>query len=367
MRFVLTALLVSPHFLYRAELGEADPQNPAVRVLSDFEVASKLSYFLWDGPPDAELFARAEANAFVDATTLGASVSRLLADPRFEGGAVSLFNDYLNLSRLDSIEKLASDFPQFSESLLESMRRETELDLWRATGAGVDFRSVFNSPTTFVNQELAELYGIGGVVGAAFVEVTPPVTAPRRGLLGNASVLSLYAHASASSPTLRGKFVRESLLCQKIPSPPPDVDTTLPDTSQAPTTRERFTQHSTDLACAGCHQLMDPVGLGLENYDAIGAYRSTENGFPIDPSGDLDGTAFTSPDGLADALAVHPGVPTCLARSVFRYAWGRLETSAEEPWLTEISADFANSGFQLRQLLEGAALSPDFQITGALD
>jgi hypothetical protein len=112
---------------------------------------------------------------------------------------------------------------------------------------------------------------------------------------------------------------------------------------------------------------MDPVGLGLENYDAIGAYRSTENGFPIDPSGDLDGNAFTSPDGLADALAVHPGVPTCLARSVFRYAWGRLETSAEEPWLTEISADFANSGFQLRQLLEGAALSPDFQITGALD
>jgi hypothetical protein len=179
--------------------------------------------------------------------------------------------------------------------------------------------------------------------------------------------LALHAHASATSPTLRGKFVRETLLCQGIPAPPNNVDTTLPDASMAATTRERFSIHSDSLACSGCHQMMDPIGLGLENFDAVGRYRTTENGVTIDASGELDGVPFTGPEGLGAALRDHPRLADCLTRSVYRYAFGRLEVAEEEPGLSEITTRFVNAGYDFRELLAGVALHPNFQSTGPLD
>jgi hypothetical protein len=367
LQHVVQAILGSPHFLYRAELGEPSQAGPTARRLSDVELASKLAYFLSDAPPDAELLQLAESGGLSAAGALAAQTTRLLGGASAAAGMESLFDDYLSLNDLATVEKLPSQFPTFTPSLLTAMRRETLLDLSRAATAGGDFRNVFNSSKTFVNRELAELYGVSGVTGDELVEVTLPADSGRRGLLGQASVLSLYAHASVSSPTLRGKFVRQVLLCQAIPAPPPDVDTTLPDTSEAATARERFTIHRTNPNCAACHQLMDPIGLGLENFDAIGRFRTQENGQAIDASGDLDGQAFSGPAQLSDALASHPGLASCLSRTVFRYAWGRLENQADEPAITELATAFSGAGHALPALLRGAVSSSGFVNVGALD
>jgi hypothetical protein len=224
---------------------------------------------------------------------------------------------------------------------------------------------VFNASRTYVNADLASLYGVPGVTGSDLVQVDLPPE--RRGLLGNASILSLYAHADVSSPTLRGKFIRQILMCQSIPAPPPDVDTTLPDESQAKTARERLTIHSTNATCAGCHKLMDPIGLSLENFDAMGAYRTQDNGETIDASGELDGVAFNTAAGLADALATSTRVPDCVSRLVFRSAWGRLETPADEGFITDMTTAFAASTYQMRQLLTAAVTAPSFANVGELD
>jgi hypothetical protein len=218
-----------------------------------------------------------------------------------------------------------------------------------------------------VNAELAKLYGLSGVTGSELVEVELPASSGRRGLLGNASLMSMYSHSSISSPTLRGKFIRQILMCQAIPAPPPDVDITLPDEAEAKTARERLQVHSTDPTCAGCHKLMDPLGLGLENYDAIGKYRTQENGVTLDTSGSVDGTAFKTPGELGDLLAQNSGVPNCLARVIFRYAWGRLEGQADEALITDLTTSFQGSSYQLRQLLTAAVTSSGFVNVGELD
>lgn len=366
LKYAVRAILGSPHFLYRAELGVPGAAGTP-RRLSDVQVASKLAYFLSNGPPDAELLKLAESGGLQAAGALAAQAARLLGASSLQHGMESLFDDYLDLASVSSLEKVPSAFPAFTPTLALAMRQETLLGLSRAASSQVDFRSVFNSNKTFVNQELAQLYGISGVSGSAFVEVELPAASGRRGLLGQASLLSVNAHAAVSSPTLRGKFVRQVLLCQGIPAPPPNVDTTLPDASEAATARERFTVHRTDPNCSGCHQLMDPIGLGLENFDAIGQYRATENGQTIDASGELDGSAFQSPAQLADALSRHPGLPTCLSRTVFRYAWGRLESPADEAFVGALTAAFAGDQYRLTGLLSGAVNAPEFVNVGEVD
>jgi hypothetical protein len=367
LRYVVMAILGSPHFLYRVEIGEPDPADESARLLSGAEIASKLAYFLWNAPPDDELLGVGEAGTLSDPVTLAAQAARLIASPRFAAGVGSLFDDYLSLGRLDSTEKLDSEYPEFSPTLAESMRRETQLVVQDLVSSGRDFRELFTSRTTFVDGALADLYGIEGVAGTGFVEVELPATEPRAGLLGQASILSIHAHSNGSSPTRRGKFVREVLLCQAIPAPPPNVDTQLPEIDENATTRERVSLHSTDLACAGCHTLMDPIGLGLENFDGIGAYRATENGNPIDASGELDGTVFSDPSGLGQALSNHANVPDCMSRAVFRYAWGRLETGSDAALVEAMRLGFESSGHQLSALIESAILAPGFSHLSKFD
>lgn len=367
VKYAVTAILTSPHFLYRVELGQPTPGGPTARTLTDVEAASKLAYFLWNGPPDKELLDLAEAGGLKQPGALAAQAARLLGAAPVSQGMDALFDDYINLTDLASAEKLPSRFPEFTPALLSAMRQETIMTLSQAALGSSDFRSVFNSTKTFVNGELARHYGITGVSGDQFVEAELPAASGRRGLLGHASILSLYAHASVSSPTLRGKFIRQILMCQAIPAPPPDVDTTLPDETEAKTARERLTVHSTNASCAACHRLMDPIGLGLENFDAIGAYRAQDNGQNIDASGDLDGVSFTDPAGLADALAQNPSVPGCLARNVFRYAWGRLETQADEAFISELTNGFQGSAYQMRQLFSSLVAAPSFVNVGELD
>jgi hypothetical protein len=364
-KYATMAILTSPYFLYRVELGEPTPGAAAPRALTGVELASKLAYFLWNGPPDKELLDLAENGGLKAPTTVVAQAARLLGAAQISTGMDALFDDYVGLPNLAGVEKLPARFPKFTPALVAAMRQETLMDLSKAALSPQDFRSVFNSSKSYVNADLAALYGISGVTGSDFVQKDLP--AERRGLLGNASILSLYAHADVSSPTLRGKFIRNILMCQSIPPPPPDVDTTLPDESQAKTARERLTIHSTNATCAGCHQLMDPIGLSLENFDAMGQYRTQDNGETIDASGQIDGVTFTSAAGLADALAKNPRVPDCVSRLVFRSAWGRLETSADEGFITDLTSGFAASTYQMQKLLTAAVTAPSFVNVGELD
>jgi hypothetical protein len=367
LEHVVTALLISPHFLYRVEIGEPETQDHDRRILSDTEIASKLAYFLWDAPPDETLLTRAETEDLRDPTVLREEAERLMEDERFRQGLRGLFNDYLSLFEMNLVEKLPAMFPEFTPSLRSTMAQETLLNLEHATLAEADFRSVFESTSTYVNGELAAHYGLPGVLGSDFVQVEIPSSSLRRGLLGNASLLSLYAHPSTSSPTLRGKFVREALLCQGIPAPPPNVDTALPPATETTTTRERFALHSSEPACANCHQLMDPIGLGLEHFDAVGVIRMQENGMPIDASGELDGVSFENPIGLAEAIAAHPYLPGCFARNVFRYGWGRLESGSDEALLTALGESFEKNSYRVRALILDTVTSTAFYETGKLD
>jgi hypothetical protein len=369
LEYAVAGILQSPHFLYREELGTPDSASPSQRVFNGFEIATRLSYFAWSTTPDDQLLDAAAAGTLTTEAGLRAQAERLIASPRAHAATETFFSELLRLADLDDLPQLPNIFPQVSATLGASMRSETlrvlEDMAWNGDG---DFRSVFETRTTFVNAELAKLYGLPAPTGTGFVAATLPSSGMRLGLLGQGSFLALNAHADSTSPTRRGKFIREVLLCQGIPPPPPDVDTTLPPNPAGTaglTMRQRLEKHRTLPACASCHQTMDPIGLGLENFDAVGAFRTSEVGQTIDASGDLDGTAFGDARGLALALKNHPDFSTCLTRSVFRFATGHVETSGEEAAVLALAKDVAANGYRFRSLLLGLAMSPSFRFTGA--
>lgn len=368
LRFAVAGILQSPHFLYREELGTASAATPSQRAFSGFEIATRLSYFAWGTTPDDQLLTAAEAGTLAGDAGLREQAERLVASPRAHAATEIFFNELFHLADLDDLPQLASVYPQVSATLGASMRGETLRVLedlaWNGDG---DFRGVFETRATFVNAELAKLYGLPAPAGTTFVKITLPSDGMRLGLLGQGSFLALNAHADSTSPTRRGKFIREVLLCQAIPPPPPDVDTTLPPNSGSAglTMRQRLEKHRTQTACASCHQRMDPIGLGLENFDGVGAFRTSEVGQTIDASGELDGVAFRDARELGVALKNHADFGACLARSVFRFATGHVETSGEEATVLALSRNLASDGYRFRSLLLGLIMSPSFRFTGA--
>jgi hypothetical protein len=368
LQVVTGALLQSPHMLYRVELGEVDPKDKAQRRLTDLELASRLSYFLWNSTPDAELLDAAETGKLATSDGIAVQAKRLLASPRASEAIDELFSDYLQLGGLDALTKLPETYPSATPTLAAALRTETLMTLRELVfKRALDFREVFTTPKTFVNGELAKLYGVRTSSADKFTEIDLPGDGPRAGLLLQGSFLALHAHPTRSSPTLRGKFIRESLLCQSIPPPPNNVETTLPDTAGAKTAREKLAAHRENAACAGCHAMMDPMGLALEHFDGIGAYRQSENGLNIDASGELDGTAFEDARGLATALAEHPDLASCFVKTVLRYARGAIERSEEENGsIAKLDARFAALGHKLPELLLTIATDSSFRYVGAL-
>jgi hypothetical protein len=231
--------------------------------------------------------------------------------------------------------------------------------------AELPYRSLFDSRTMFVNSELAALYELPDPARTGFVEIELPEDGPRAGMLGHASLLAVLSHGHASSPTLRGKFVRESLLCQTIPSPPPNVGEIPEPSPDLPTMRERLAIHRENATCASCHAMTDPIGLGLENFDAIGAFRTLENEAWIDPSGELDGEVFADARELGEALRDHPELMRCLVRNLFRFTSGRVETEAERPMLDTLAT--AHEGGVLREIIIELVTSDGFRRTGAVE
>jgi hypothetical protein len=359
LAYGVAGLLQSPFFLYRVELGAPDAKDASRVVLDDYELATRLSYFLWGTTPDDALLDAAAGRQLASGAGLQTQAQRLLASPRASAGMQTFFSELYTLKKLDTMPQLATVFPLVSPTLGTSMRTELLRFLDDvAFGRDADFREIFDARTTFVNGELAKLYGLQGVTGTAFMPVTLPATGMRAGLLGQAAFLSVSSTPTRASATRRGKFIREMVLCQGIPAAPPGIDP-LPENGGG-TAKQRLTTHRSVASCAVCHVRMDPVGLALENFDGIGAFRTMDAGQAIDASGDLDGMAFATPVELSALLKNHPNSSACIARNVFRYALGHLEGNGEEGSLQQITKSFADGGYRFRALLKGVVASPSF-------
>jgi hypothetical protein len=368
LEYAIAGILQSPHFLYREELGTPDASDPTRRIFNGFEVATRLSYFFWNTTPDDRLLDAAQAGTLTTADGLKTEADRLMASPRARTATETFFGELMHLAELDELPQLPTVFPQASATLGASARAETLRALEELVWNGdYDFRDLFDTRTTFVNAELAKLYGLAAPAGTGLVKATLPADGMRMGFLGQASFLALNAHSDSTSPTRRGKFIREVLLCQAIPPPPPDVDTTLPPTPPGTTPltmRQKLEKHRTNVVCASCHKAMDPIGIGLEHFDGIGAFRTTEVGQMIDASGDLDGVAYQDARGLSALVKNHPDIGTCLSRNLHRFATGHIETTGEETVITALNQKLTAEGYRFRSLLVGVAQSPSFRYTG---
>ncbi|MBC8070721.1 MAG: DUF1592 domain-containing protein [Deltaproteobacteria bacterium] len=370
VRTVVATFLQSPNFLYQVEVGE-ETEHEGVRKLGGLEIATRLSFFLADTTPDAALLDLAEAGGLDDADGVRDAAWALLESPHARESLAAFTSEVYRLRELEIIPKDPAAFPEFSTSLAASMAQETLALVGHvAWEEDSDFRDIFDAPYTFVNTELATLYGLPNPeqYGDTLTQVTLPPEQLRGGIMGQAGLLSLLAHATTTSPTYRGKFVRQQLLCQSIPAPPNDVETTLPDPTEFHTARERLEQHMTDPTCAGCHKVMDPIGLGLENYDGIGRFRTEEpGGYAIDASSDLDGVPFAGAQQLGAALKDNADASHCLVRNLFRHGTGHIEVAGEMTAIADLDAAFEEEGYRVQALLVELAASPGFRMVGVPD
>ncbi|MFN3199073.1 MAG: DUF1592 domain-containing protein [Bradymonadia bacterium] len=367
VQMTVSAMLQAPDFLFRVELGTEVAEG---RALDDFELAAKLAWFLWQSAPDDALLDAAAEGTLSSPEGLRAEAERMLDDPKAERGLLGFFAEAFTLDRLAFIDKDRTLFPQMTDTLGQSMRREVEaLIKWLVVDADVDVRELLTTRRVFVDGPLAALYGLPAPERPGqFEAMILPGNHPRGGLLGTGAFLAMNAHATVTSPTLRGKFVQNHLLCFDIPPPPPGVNTSLePDPDGAPptTTRAKLERHREDPTCASCHVYMDPIGLALENYDAIGAWRTIEAETPIDASGNLDGEDFLGGRQLSALIAGRDDFTECQVRRLYRYAQGHLEGPGEALALAELGEAFVESGYRVRSLALALVTHPSFRAVGA--
>jgi len=382
VRLVIEAVLQSPRFLYRVEMGlsptatdptlhvvdnsTSPPTNLTTQVvrLDDWEMASRLSYMLWHSMPDDTLLAAAAAGKLSQPADIASQVQRMLQDPKARAMVADFHDRWLRTGEIDTVEKDATVYPAFTTTIAGLMQQEARQFLDHAVwdGAGT-LAEIFGAPYTYLNGPLASYYGVSGVSGDAFTKVALDPT-QRAGFLTQGGLLSLLAKANQTSPIYRGKFVREQLLCQQLPPPPPNVMIKAPDLSATLTTRQRFTQHESDPACSGCHHLMDPIGFGFEGFDGAGIPRSTENGQPVDVSGRIDNADIAGPfNGVLDLeqkLAGSGEVQSCVTTQWFRYGYGRAETDADACSLQALQQQFVSGGLKITDLLVALTQSKAF-------
>jgi Protein of unknown function (DUF1592)/Protein of unknown function (DUF1588)/Protein of unknown function (DUF1587)/Protein of unknown function (DUF1595)/Protein of unknown function (DUF1585) len=353
---VLRAVLVSPEFLFRIEHTPVQ-STPKPHRLSGPELASRLSYFLWSSIPDDELLAAAEEGALESSEQIAAQVTRMLKSPKAAAFFENFPGQWLYTRALAEVQPDAALFPGFDAELREALRTETHLFFRALVEEEHSALALLQGDFTFVNERLARHYGLSGVGGPDFqrVELTDGV---RSGVLTHGGFLTLTSHPNRTSPVKRGKWVLEQLLCSSPPPPPPNVEALDEGPLSASTVRDRLEEHRSNPACSGCHALMDPIGFGLEHFDAVGSWRNTEEGVPIDASGVLPGGAtFDGARELGDALAKDPRFSQCLTEKFLVYALGRTLTEEDRCEVAEIAQDFEAGGYRLGQLIERVARS----------
>jgi hypothetical protein len=369
LRTSLVNMLDSPNFLFRHRRFEADPTNPHLVRLDAFSRATQLSFFLWNTAPDDELIKAAETGSLDGKAGMTREVDRLVYSPRLQGGVRAFFSDMLSFEDFLTLDKDPSIFPSFTTAVKSDAQEQTLRTIVDLTVKhDGDYRDIFTTRQTFLTPSLAALYGVP-VPGTAengapdrWFAYTYEEGDPRAGILSEASFEALHSHAGRSSPTRRGKAVRENVLCERVPPPPGNVNFTLfEDTKNSvlKTARDRLTAHRNSAVCAGCHRITDPIGLAFENFDSAGGYRLTENGVRIDASGELNGKPFSDSRGVSQAIHDDPATVSCVATRIFAFGAGHLPPSADPEWV-EVAKGFAADGYRLPSLMRRIAMSDLF-------
>jgi hypothetical protein len=364
VRLALEAILVSPDFLYRIEHDRA-PDNPKEQhKISDYELASRLSYFLWNSMPDDDLLAAAAQGTLHQPEVLNAEVARMLHDSKAVAMVDNFAGQWLQLRNLDLVKPDPDKFPEFDEELRTSMQQETRLFFKNVIDEDRSVLDFLNAKYTFVNERLAKFYGVDGVSGNTFRKVDLTGT-PRGGLLTQGSVLTVSSYPNRTSVVIRGKWVLENLLNAPPPPPPPDVPS-LDEKSLGVTAslRQQMETHRANAVCASCHMKMDPLGFGLENFNAIGKYRTSDGKFPIDSSGKLpDGRSFQSAVELENLVAAKPqAFAECVAEKMLTYALGRGLESYDRPIVHKIVNRLAAGDYRFSVLIREIVNSLPFQM-----
>ncbi len=367
IRLVVEAFLQSPTFLYHVE-DDSTPQVAGALVpLDSYELAARLSFFLWTSVPDDALMTAAAAGALSDPVALRAQVTRMLADPRAHDAIATFHTQWLDLGKLPSTTKDPTLFPQFSPALRDAMQAETVafVDDVLTNGDG-RLETLLTAPYSILDGGLFDLYGVArpaGTTGPVRVDLDP---AQRAGVLTQASFLASHAHENQTSPVARGVAILRNVLCVALPDPPANVNNAPPDPAPGATTRQIFAAHESVASCAACHTMIDGIGLGFEAYDADGAFRTTEAGQPVDTSGNVVAAPeingpFSGAPQLAQKLAGAAQVQQCVARQWFRFALGRLEGASDGCSLQSMFTAFDASKHDVRQLLAAIATSDAFR------
>ena len=362
---VVTAMLQSPHFLYRTELGGA--AKDGLVTLTPHEVASELSYLFWGTMPDDELFAAADAGQLATADQIGSQAERLLADPRSDAVLDRFVEQWLLVGNVVNVPKDEGVYPGFGAEIRAAMREETRT-VFRSVlrGETPTLAALFTSDRTLVSPALAAFYGLPGEPAGPGGLVQIDLSGTERiGVLTHGSVLATHAHPTDSSPIHRGKLVRTRVLCQDLPPPPAGFNVQPPPLDPSLTTRERYTAHSSEEPCKSCHRLIDPIGFGFERFDGVGRGRETENGKPIDASGEIVGSAatngaFEGTAGLAATLAQSPDSAACYSLQWLRFAYGVAEGPDTRCLAAEVARDFTEGGQRLDTFLLGLARTRHF-------
>jgi cytochrome c5 len=370
IRAGLARVLTSPAFLYRSEFDPANLPNGAPHQVTDLDLASRLSFFLWSSIPDDELLNLAIAGRLRAPGVLETQVKRMIADPRADGMMSTFTGQWLQLRNLDKVTPDVLLYPDFDDNVRQAMRRETELLFTSVVRENRSALTLLDADYTFVNERLAKHYGIAGVYGSRFRRV--PVTDPnRRGLLGHASLLSMTSVATRTSPVLRGKYIISNLL-NTPPLPPPAVVPDLAESAQKdhPTTvRQQLERHRANPVCASCHRNIDPVGFALENYDAVGQWRTaTREGLAIDTAGVLsDGSKIDSPTALRQALLARPDVFVgTITEKMLIYALGRGLEPVDMPVVRSVVKNAAAENYAMQSIVLGIVKSVPFQMRTTL-
>lgn len=357
------AVLLSPRFLYRLEVGRPVPGTGAAR-LDPYEVASRLGFLIWGSLPDEALLEAADSGALARPEEIQRQARRLLADPRAQDTFRSFHEQWLELQHVHDLTKDRALVPSFRPELIPLFEEESAAFVEHVMGEGTGrLTDLLRAPFTFVNDDLARFYGLPLPGSRSFTKVgTDPKQ--RSGILTQASIMATHASAQSSSPVARGVFIREKLLCSPPPPAPAGLEVQLPPFDPRLTTRERLAQHRADPSCAGCHRLMDDLGLGFEHYDAVGLWRDREAGRPVDARGELVGTdvdgPFTGAIELAERLDASQQVKDCVIGQWFRFGVGRGETEADRCTLDRLRQTFAATGGDARALILSLVVTDAF-------
>lgn len=368
LRWTIAALLQAPGFVYRTELGAAT--GDGAYALTPHELASELSYLIVGGPPDAELAALADDGSLAELEVLQAEAERLLADPRAEENVLRFFDEWLHLDRLPLVTRDATLFPELTPEIRAAMTGETHRFVAALFAGGGTLADLLTASYSYMTPELAGYYGEAAGAGEADPQGFRRVDRAHgagAGILAQGALLTTHALPTSSSPIHRGKLIRERLLCQHMPPPPPSIDASPPPVDPALSTRERYAQHSEDPACSGCHQLIDPIGFAFEHFDAAGRFRQTDGAHAIDDSGEIKHSAGTDASfmgigGLASALAGSEEVRACYVDQWSRFALGSARPGDLACVEDELGAAFAAAEGRLDSLVLALVSAPSFRL-----